>query len=291
MENAKTLVRSVVRAFYNTRDVLVIDILVSDSAVRDDDLAHKMGMNTKDVHKLCAKLRDDRLLSVGTRPELREGQQRPINRTYYYINYHHTIDAIKWRIYQLDRQLQGPVVPASERKEYVCPRCGAEWTQMQVLDKFDSRGFICQRCGEGVLVHDVERSTEVVQASTKMHSQLRFITDLLQELDEQYLEENTFDLALEHARPVVRDAVHASLTNATVPLQPSAVKGQSNTGPTSIAVTIGAVEEDDAAKAKVIHDLPDWFQHDAKGQKVVTSDTKEEQDDEDEEEADFEDVV
>lgn len=32
--------------------------------LRDDDMAFLMGMNTKELHKLCGKLREDRYLAV-----------------------------------------------------------------------------------------------------------------------------------------------------------------------------------------------------------------------------------
>lgn len=32
--------------------------------LRDDDMAFLMGMNTKELHKLCGKLREDRFLAV-----------------------------------------------------------------------------------------------------------------------------------------------------------------------------------------------------------------------------------
>lgn len=33
-------------------------------SLRDDDMAFLMGMNTKELHKLCGKLREDRFLAV-----------------------------------------------------------------------------------------------------------------------------------------------------------------------------------------------------------------------------------
>ena len=33
-------------------------------SLRDDDLAYLMSMNTKDLHKVCGKLKEDRLISV-----------------------------------------------------------------------------------------------------------------------------------------------------------------------------------------------------------------------------------
>lgn len=33
-------------------------------SLRDDDLAYLMAINTKDLHKICGKLREDRFLTV-----------------------------------------------------------------------------------------------------------------------------------------------------------------------------------------------------------------------------------
>jgi transcription initiation factor TFIIE subunit alpha len=32
--------------------------------LRDDDMAYLMGMHTKELHKLCGRLREDRFLAV-----------------------------------------------------------------------------------------------------------------------------------------------------------------------------------------------------------------------------------
>lgn len=36
--------------------------------LRDDDLAYLLGMNLKELHKLCGKLREDRWLAVSVIP-------------------------------------------------------------------------------------------------------------------------------------------------------------------------------------------------------------------------------
>lgn len=38
-----------------------VDTIIS---LRDDDMAYLMGMNTKELHKLCGRLREDRFLAV-----------------------------------------------------------------------------------------------------------------------------------------------------------------------------------------------------------------------------------
>ncbi|TLS25249.1 hypothetical protein PpBr36_07381 [Pyricularia pennisetigena] len=272
MDLARTLVRSVVRAFYDTKHILVVDALVIHSALRDDDLAYLMNMNTKDLHKLCGRLKEDRFLTVHTRPELKEGQQRPVNRMYYFIDYRQTIDAIKWRVYTVDKQMQGVTVPADERKEYFCLRvgCKKEYSLMEVLDKPSARGFLCHDCGS-VLKHDPDGGGGGHKQSTRMNDQFKFITGMLPQIDSVVVPECTFDLAYNAARPVVRDALHKVV--ASVAVEPThrqaAVKGLADTGPKSIDINLlsanGPSEADKEAerqrKAKHAEQnaLPSWI--------------------------------
>lgn len=64
MDLAKTLIGCVTRAFHETKHILVIDALIVHSALRDDDLAHLLGMQTKELRKLCGYLEEVRLLAV-----------------------------------------------------------------------------------------------------------------------------------------------------------------------------------------------------------------------------------
>lgn len=191
------------------------------------------------------------ILHSHTRPETKEGQQRPINRTYYYIDYRATIDAIKWRVYLIDKQVQGNTVPADERKEYSCPRCKSEYTQMEVLNEFSADGFLCTKC-RNPLKHNDDVNRGGHEQSSKLNAQFRFITDLLPKIDQVIIPDNKFEVALAAARPVVRDPL-LNPANATVPTdtassRPTAVKGLQNTGPTSISVTVTASDGPTAAE-------------------------------------------
>jgi transcription initiation factor TFIIE subunit alpha len=274
MDLAQTLVRSVARAFYDpreqdTRHIVIIDALITHSALRDDDLSYLIALNSKDMKKICSTLQQDRLIRTHTRSELREGQQKAVPRTYYYIDYRQAIDAIKWRVYQLDKSVQGNAVPATEKKEYFCTYCKAEWTQMEVLDNASEQGFRCHRCGT-VLVHDPERQAGGHEQSTRLNNQLKFITDILPQLDSVHIPDNTFEVALEAARPVVRDATNQVAPSVVVEStdKPTAVRGMADTGPKSIAISITASDgpseaEKDAErtrKEKVAQQnaLPEW---------------------------------
>lgn len=269
MEVAQTLVRAVMRAFYTTPEILVIEALVTHSALRDDELAYLMKMNLKDLHRLCAGLRDARFLVVHTRPEMQQGKTRPSNRTYYYIDYRQTIDAIKWRVYKTDKDMQGVVQPADESKEYACPRCHAQWTQLEVLDSVGPLGFTCGRCGT-VLERSKEQEAPGHHQLSRMNNQFKFMTDMLQEVDKAVVPECSFDKAIAVARPIVREATHEVLASIPVDTglnKPSAVKGLANVGPKSMQVTImdGGDEqerlEERKRKERMLKEnaLPSWI--------------------------------
>ena len=202
---------------------------------------------------------------------MREGNPRPSNRTWYYINYRHTIDAIKWRVYTIDKEVQGSTVAANEKKEYFCTFCKAEWTMMEVLDNVGPNGFLCHRCHH-VLTSEGDRNSGGHEQSTRLNDQFKFISELLPKIDAVHIPECDFDRALSKARPVVRDATHQRA--ATMPVdgganRPMAVKGLTNTGPQSIAVNISTSEgpseaekaAEKALKEKIAHQnaLPAWM--------------------------------
>lgn len=245
MDLAVTLVKSVMRAFYQPREILVIDALILHEALRDDDLSYLMQVNNKDLHKICGKLREDRFLVTHTRPEAREGVPggRPINKTWYYINYRHTIDAIKWRVYNIDKEVQGTAIQVDEKKEYFCHHCKAEWSQMEVLDHSSPQGFLCHRCNH-VLTFEKDRNPTGHEQSTRLNDQFKFITELLQKIDTVRIDECNFDKALAKQRPVKRDATNQRMETVAIDTvsKPMAVKGLTNIGPQSINVNISTAE-------------------------------------------------
>lgn len=182
----------------------------------------------------------DRDLCRHTRSELREGNPRPSNRTWYYIDYRSTIDAIKWRVYTIDKEVQGTTQVASEKKEYFCSHCKAEWTAMEVLDNVGPQGFLCHRCAH-VLTFEADRTSTGHEQSTRLNDQFKFISELLPKIDAVHIPECDFDRALAKARPVKRDETHQRAQTIAADSganRPMAVKGLTNTGPQSIAVNI-----------------------------------------------------
>lgn len=149
MEVAQTLIRTVARAFYETRSILVIDALFMHSTLWVDDLANVLSMNTKDLRKLCGLLREDKMITVHQRSEQRPGTTRAQTKEYYYIDYHLAIDAIKIRVVRLQKKVQDLYAPSLELKDFSCPRCKGQFTEMEALTKAWHNGgmdFPCPTC-------------------------------------------------------------------------------------------------------------------------------------------------
>ncbi len=112
---------------------------------------------------------------------------------------------------------------------------------MEVLDKMDfQKGFLCHKCGF-LLVRNADTDRGGHEQSTRLNAQFRFITDLLPKIDQVIIPDNTFETAFASARPVIRDQLNP--TTETAPIEsgsnkPTAVRGLTNTGPTTIAVTL-----------------------------------------------------
>ncbi|KAI9830078.1 MAG: hypothetical protein M1826_005071 [Phylliscum demangeonii] len=297
MDLAKTLIRSVARAFYETNHVLVVDALLIHSALRDDDLAHLLGMQVKELRKLCAKLDEHRLLAVHSRQETREGMQRPISRTWYYIDFRQTLDAIKYRIYRVTKEVEALIRPTEEKKDYHCPRCRSRWTQMEVLDNPGIDGFDCHKCGT-----TLERDEDGAGADggghemqSKLMKQLEPLLILLPRIDAVVIPDTSFEQALGSAVPVPRNqTTHPSAASTAADILkasggiPTAVKGMAPTAVQRIEVDLTSSAEKTAAeqaaeaerKARIAEQnaLPVWHTNSTvTGDQTALASSKEEQ--------------
>ncbi|KAK2743056.1 hypothetical protein FQN57_005012 [Myotisia sp. PD_48] len=248
MDLAGTLIRRVARAFYETRHILVVDALFIHSVLHADDLSHLLGIPQKDVRKLCGRLREDRLIAVHSRPEIREGMTRPVNREYFYVPFYPVVDAIKFRVSRLTSKIKAQYTPNQERKEFICRRCKAEWTQLEVLSHCGPEGFECQRCGEILSTADevegagADRSGH--EKNSKLMAQLDSILKLLKQIDSVEIPPNDFETAWEHKVDVLRDH-HTNPTRPVLAMgknRQSIVRGIAKTDAATLEVSLTSSE-------------------------------------------------
>ncbi|KAJ5668959.1 hypothetical protein N7462_010029 [Penicillium macrosclerotiorum] len=255
MDLANTLIRSVVRAFYETRHILVVDALFLHSVLHAEDLAFLMGMQQKDLRKLCARLREDRLIGVSTRAEIRDGSTRPVNREYYYIPLHPVIDAIKYKVSKLTSTIKAQYTPSEERKEYICPRCNTEWTELDVLSLVSEEGFECQNCGAILERTEDVKGEEGIERTgheknSKLMAQLDKMLKLLKQIDSVEIPPNDFDTAWDHKVEVPRNHQTHPI-RAAIPVPPKAqdvIRGTVKTDAAALEISLTSSEEKSAAE-------------------------------------------
>jgi transcription initiation factor TFIIE subunit alpha len=165
------------------------------------------------------------------------------------------IDAIKYRISRLTSTIKAQYTPSDERKEYICLRCGAEWTELDVLSLYSEEGFECQQCGAILERTEDVKGTEGIdrtghEKNSKLMAQLDDMLKLLKQIDATEIPVNDFDTAWDHKVDVVRNQqTHPSRPAAAVAAsKQTAVRGNARTDATAIEVSLTSSAEKSAAE-------------------------------------------
>lgn len=245
------------------------------SSLHADDLAVLLGMQQKDLRKLCGRLREDRMLAVASRVESRDGIQRAVPREYYYIPLHTVVDMIKYKVHKVTQQVSSQYTPSTERKDYICRKCGSSWTQMEVLDNVGPEGFECHKCG--ALLYRAEGADGTTSGAghekqAKLMNQLAPMIDLLQAIDRTEVPPNSFEEAWDRKKDIKRDKTNPA--RPSVPVGGSGItvaksgtrNNESDADQLTVNITTGAEkskaelleEEDKKAKLAKQNALPVW---------------------------------
>lgn len=166
------------------------------------------------------------------------------------------IDAIKYKVSKLTSTIKAQYTPSEERKEYVCLRCGTEWTELDVLSLVSDEGFVCQNCGA------ILQSTEEVKGgegidrtghekNSKLMAQLDKMLNLLKQIDSVEIPPNDFDTAWDHKIDITRN-LHTHPVRAAVATHPAkqdAVRGAyAKTDTSALEISLTSTEEKTAAE-------------------------------------------
>jgi transcription initiation factor TFIIE subunit alpha len=204
LAHVKSLLRQIVRGFYQPKHCILLDVLLKHSTLRDDHISLIMGLQNYEIRELCGRLREDRLITMQTKVEYKDSQARPINRTYYYVDYRDATDAIKFRLHKLVRIIEEKSRNDFESKGYVCSYCGRRYGPLDVLPlvSSDGQGFHCADCGHPLT--DDEESLESRASQERLErlqKQTSRIVGTLKEIDASFVPNNDFASAMLLAIP------------------------------------------------------------------------------------------
>lgn len=195
-ETLRLLTQHVSRAFYEPKFVIILDTLARHPVLRDDDLAGRIGLQPKELNKVIAVLSNDCLVKVYRQNELKEGAQRSVGKSYYYIDYELFCNVVKWRIAKMRHKIDHKLRNEIDNKGYICPQCKESYTPLQADKLMDmTRGiFACEVCHAELV--DNENSASVQGSKDRMmrfNHQMRFIREGLQKSESMKLPK--FDVA------------------------------------------------------------------------------------------------
>ncbi|KAI8382984.1 hypothetical protein BD560DRAFT_385717 [Blakeslea trispora] len=190
MDVLKTLVARIARAFYEPKYIAIIDALngatPNSNGVKEEDLVYSLKMTPRDIHRICGKLKEDRLIKMANRMEPRKQDQRMVPKTYYYIDYKEFVDVVKWKMYKMQTIVRDKLRTESENKGYVCQNCEKQFSPLDVLSLVDMTDqlFHCDQC-EHILVENdnAENVKGSQQTLTRLREQSQPIITLLKQTD------------------------------------------------------------------------------------------------------------
>jgi transcription initiation factor TFIIE subunit alpha len=238
MDQAKTLVRTVVRAFYDVEHIIAIDAVVNHTALTIEDFKQIFaagGRQPKEIAKYLGKLREGGLLSCYGRQETKPGAQKATTVEYWWIDYQFAVDAIKYHLHVVEEQLNRLGRVTTEKKEFFCPVCKSEWTQFEVIDNPDPQGrgsgFLCKRCNSLLSWRAPDEDEGPSEGSNKVsqfNTQLGHILNLVQAIDQLHVPLCTPENAIESLKPVPKQK-EVGVADIDLPdyptMLPTSVKG------------------------------------------------------------------
>jgi len=155
-----------------------------------------MGLQPKELNKVISVLSNDSLVKIYRQNELKEGAQRSVGKQYYYIDYEHFCNVVKWRIARMRSIIDTGLRNELMNKGYICPQCKTSYSPLEVdkLMDFSRNALICEICHAEVIDNE---NAETVQGSQdrmqRFNHQMRFIRDGLQKSEAMILP--AFDVA------------------------------------------------------------------------------------------------
>ena len=191
MEETNQLLRTTVRTFFpSPRQVLALDALLQHRVLHLEDFAVLLSSQSKELRSSLTPLRTARLLQTATKAEYRVGQvpTRSVQREYYYIDYRLAIDAVKYKIMKLRKKVTAMYSADDiKRKDWKCPRCGAEYDELEVMLKIDpDKGFVCDRCGSTLKMNEEAKERGSHAKIVRMNEQLAHFEEILGRIDKKF---------------------------------------------------------------------------------------------------------
>ncbi len=134
-------------------------------------LAHRLGIQVKELAALSSKLLEDKLICTFRRNEIRDAiTNRSVPRTYYYLDYKLFLDVTKWRMMSIRKKIDTRLRNELDNKGYLCPRCKKSYSTLEVAHLLDifRNVFVCETPGCTTELVDNEEAEDVKRSKDSL---------------------------------------------------------------------------------------------------------------------------
>lgn len=240
--------------------LLMQGALSAPYVLTDEHLAVLLHCQLKQVHRLVGYLRSERLLRMGqytvsstSSASSNSKSDKPINKTYIYIDYKQAVSMIRWRLDKMRMASEARLREDLERKGYKCGQCGHKWSPLEVhhLKSSDS-GFICDNCEIELIDDDSsahDKNMHNAKKPTEFHS---LLMDTLSPIVALLRKIKVDEIPTFNANELIRRLDNKQESPAPAP---------SPTPPNQVGVSVELPLENQPSNPSTSVSLPIWHTH------------------------------
>lgn len=180
-----SLVRQLVRMFYEKHHVVIMDIMLAHMILSEEEIADKMKMLPREFNRLAIRLRDDKLLCTETVSDLKEdGKQNTT--TKFFLDFRVIRNAIKYKIYTMTQRLEKKLRETESTLGFGCENCHTIYSVLdaQSFLSLEDYTFRCPECKKALQEKKEESREEKETISSTFTSLMEEISPIISQLKE-----------------------------------------------------------------------------------------------------------
>ncbi|GAB1286893.1 General transcription factor IIE subunit 1 [Apodemus speciosus] len=143
----KRLAKYVVRGFYGIEHVLVLDILIQNSCIKEEDMLELLKFNRKQLRSVLNNLKGDKFIKSKMRVET-AANGKTTHQNYYFISYRTLVNVVKYKLDHMRRRIEMDESNSTSRVSFKCPVCYSTFTDLDANRLFEpmTGTFRCTFC-------------------------------------------------------------------------------------------------------------------------------------------------
>ena len=178
----KTLIRIVLRTFYDFELFLCMEMLMLYPCIKEEDLAELLRLDLKVVHQYLLNLKREKFINEKSIMETNSSDGKQSKHSYFYINYKMMVNVIKYKLDKIRIQIESEENQFTTRANFKCTLCKKTYSDLDTKDIFLT--MQCLYCGAEV---DEDTSSLPTRSArnllNKFNTQMKDIFELLSKVE------------------------------------------------------------------------------------------------------------